>query len=94
MYSRGGLAEAGAALDAALAARLAGGEGLVVRAKADEHAYSCVLRTAGGHTYTARFSTRHGYNTLRLPFNTFRPALEADAPPLAPGAPRVLRACA
>lgn len=73
--------EDGAALDAA--------EALVVRLLGDEHAYSCVLRTKQGVTYTARFSTRHGYNTVRLPFNTFRPVV-MDDPPLQPGGRRVL----
>jgi len=63
---------------------LAGAEGLVLRVKADEHPYTCVLRTAGGALYTNKFSTRHGYNTLRLPFNIFRP-VNPDDPPLRPG---------
>lgn len=85
VYSRGGVAEVGAPLAMPDAAGLVGCEGLLVRARADEQSYTCVLRTAGGAAYTARFTTRPGYNTLRLPFNTFRPANQED-PPLQPGA--------
>lgn len=86
VYSRGGLAEVGAPLQLPYSdqAALDGAEALVVRLLADEHPYTCVLRTRGGITYTARFSTRHGYNTVRLPFNTFRPVV-MDDPPLQPG---------
>ncbi len=59
-------------------------EALVVRLLGDEHPYTCVLRTRAGITYTTRFATRHGYNTVRLPFNIFRPVV-VDDPPLQPG---------
>ena len=85
MYSRNGLAEVGAKLALKEAAGLGGCEGLVLRALSlDEHAYTCVLRTAAGHSYSAKFNTRLGYNTLRLPFNQFR-ALGQEDPPLQPG---------
>lgn len=84
VYSRGGLAEVGAALEAKRAAELRGSEGLLLRVRADEHAYTCVVRTASGATHTAKFSTRLGYSTVRLPFNTFR-SVSQDDPPLSPG---------
>jgi hypothetical protein len=85
VYSRNGLAEVGAKLALKEAAGLGGCEGLVLRALSlDEHAYTCVLRTSAGHSYSAKFNTRLGYNTLRLPFNQFR-ALSQEDPPLQPG---------
>ncbi len=84
MYSRGGIAEVGAPLQLPEGESLEGADGLVLRLRADEHAYTCVLRVAGGALYTNRFGTRVGYNTLRLPFNTFRP-VNADDPLLRPG---------
>ncbi|KAL4450724.1 hypothetical protein ABPG77_001080 [Micractinium sp. CCAP 211/92] len=83
VYSRGGIAEVGAPLQLPEGESLEGADGLVLRVRADEHAYTCVLRVAGGALYTNRFGTRVGYNTLRLPFNTFRP-VNADDPPLRP----------
>ncbi|EFN51818.1 hypothetical protein CHLNCDRAFT_59780 [Chlorella variabilis] len=83
VYSRSGLAEVGAQLQLADADTLAGCEGLVLRVRADEHPYTCVVRTAST-LYTCKFNTRPGYNTVRLPFNTFRPASQEDLP-LQPG---------
>ncbi|KAL4433778.1 hypothetical protein ABPG75_000219 [Micractinium tetrahymenae] len=83
VYSRGGSAEVGAPLQLPAGESLQGAEGLVLRLRSDEHAYTCVLRAAGGMLYTNRFGTRTGYNTLRLPFNTFRPVNPED-PPLRP----------
>lgn len=86
VYSRGGLAEVGARLQPAHAEHVFGdSEGVVVRCRADDHVYSCVVRTTGGATYATKFSTRTGYNTQRLPWNTFRP-LAQEEPPLVPGA--------
>lgn len=84
VYSRGGLAEVGAPLRLPEGESLEGSDGLVLRLRSDEHPYTCVLRAAGGRLYTNRFGTREGYNTLRLPFNTFRP-VNAEDPPLRPG---------
>jgi hypothetical protein len=84
VYTRGGLAEVGAPLEPPRAAELRGSEGLLLRVRADEHAYTCVVRTAAGATHTTKFSTRSGYSTVRLPFNTFRPVSQDD-PPLVPG---------
>ena len=36
-----------------------------------------------GREYTSRVQTRHGYATVRVPFNSFR-AVEPGAPPLDP----------
>lgn len=83
VYSRGGLAEVGAPLRLPEGESLEGSDGLVLRLRSDEHPYTCVLRAAGGRLYTNRFGTREGYNTLRLPFNTFRP-VNAEDPPLRP----------
>ncbi|KAI7843407.1 hypothetical protein COHA_003004 [Chlorella ohadii] len=86
VYSRGGLAEVGAPVQLPYEdpAALNASEALVVRLLGDEHPYTCVLRTRAGITYTTRFATRHGYNTVRLPFNIFRPVV-VDDPPLQPG---------
>ena len=84
VYSRGGLAEVGAQLQLPSSESLHGSEGLVVRVRADEHPYTFVVRTSGGSLYSAKFTTRPGYSTVRLPFNTFRPAAQED-PPLQPG---------
>lgn len=84
VYSRGGIAEVGAPLQLPVGESLEGADGVVLRLRSDEHPYTCVLRAAGGAVYTNRFGTRNGYNTLRLPFNTFRP-VNAEDPPLRPG---------
>jgi hypothetical protein len=78
------MAEVGAPLQLWPGESLGGCEGLVVRLRADEHAYTCVLRTQAGVVYSQRFTPRLGYNTLRLPFNAFR-AAAPNAPPLQPG---------
>ncbi|KAL4853981.1 Glutamate-1-semialdehyde 2 [Chlorella vulgaris] len=84
VYSRGGMAEVGAQLQLPPSQTLHGCEGVVLRTRADEHAYTCVLRTSSGGQYGAKFNTRPGYNTIRLPFNAFRPA-STDGVPLQPG---------
>lgn len=63
----------------------------MLRLRADEHAYTCVLRTSSGGQYGAKFNTRPGYNTIRLPFNAFRPA-STDGVPLQPGKIAMLEA--
>ena len=85
IYSRGALAEVGAPLVLPHAEGLGGTEGLVLRVLGDGHPYTMLLRTAEGNSYAAKFQTREGYSSLRLPFNLFRP-LAPDAPPLEPGA--------
>lgn len=74
--SRGAYAEVGADITSRLPkgdSRTAGTEGLSLRLRGDGHSYTCILRCAGGHRYAARFPTRNGYMTVRLPFATFRP---------------------
>lgn len=56
------------------------------------HSHACpfcitapsLLLLRAGATYTTKFNTRKGYNTLRLPFNSFR-SVNPEDPPLRPG---------
>ncbi len=75
LAARGALAEVGAELSP----RLPGGEhrtvnteGLVLRVRGDGHAYLLILATEEGHRYGARFPTREGYLSVRLPYAAFR----------------------
>jgi len=60
---------------------LANTEGLLMRALGDSNTYTCILTTQSGSQYSARFNTKRGYSTIRLPFNTFRP-LDINDPPV------------
>jgi uncharacterized protein YbjT (DUF2867 family) len=72
VYSRDGYAQVGAPLQELPHGKsLSGTEGLVIRLLGDAHQYSAVVETADARTYTARFPTRTGYSTIRLPWNTF-----------------------
>lgn len=73
--TRGACAEVGADISERLPrgeSRTAGTEGLSMRLRGDGHTYTCILRTSDGLKYAARFPTRNGYSTVRLPFATFR----------------------
>ncbi|PNW73930.1 hypothetical protein CHLRE_13g578650v5 [Chlamydomonas reinhardtii] len=86
LMSRGALAEVGAQLAAKLPGgehRTAGTEGLVLRVRGDAHSYLLILETSEGHRYGARFPTREGYLTVRLPYAAFRSEYQ-DQPPLDP----------
>lgn len=52
---------------------------------AHHHDPALYLRAGEGHTYVARFTTRVGYLTVRLPWTSFRPTQEG-LPPLNPEA--------
>lgn len=47
------------------------------------HGISLLTLFRSGAKYSSRFNTTLGYNTLRLPFNTFRP-LDFSNPPVNP----------
>ncbi|KAG2500720.1 hypothetical protein HYH03_001485 [Edaphochlamys debaryana] len=84
--TRGAIAEVGASLTEALPGgehRTAGTEGLVLRVRGDGHSYLTILESAEGHRYGARFPTREGYLTVRLPFAAFRSEYQGQ-PPLDP----------
>lgn len=86
VYSRDGYAQVGAPLQELPHGKsLSGTEGLVIRLLGDAHQYSAVVETADARTYTARFPTRTGYSTIRLPWNTFLAGKDVeDASPLDP----------
>ncbi|GFR47429.1 hypothetical protein Agub_g9149 [Astrephomene gubernaculifera] len=86
LTQRGAFAEVGAALHALLPGgehRTAGTEGLVLRIRGDAHTYLFILQTQEGHRYGARFPTREGYLTVRLPYAAFRAEFQGQ-PPLDP----------
>jgi len=86
--TRGAYADVGADISAPLPhgeSRTAGTEAIALRVRGDGHTYACIVSTAEGQRYAARFPTRNGYLTVRLPFTTFRPEFP-DHPPLNPGA--------
>jgi uncharacterized protein YbjT (DUF2867 family) len=80
VFSRDGYAEVGAALGALPhGGSLAGAEGLLLRVLGDGQAYSVVAEDAGGAAYAAKFVTRPGWATVRLPFSLFAPVRAASA---------------
>lgn len=84
--SRGAIAEVGARLLPILPGgehRTAGTEGIVMRLRGDSHAYLCILETDEGFRFGARFPTREGYLTVRLPYAAFRSEYQGQ-PPLDP----------
>eukprot|EP00798_Chlamydomonas_sp_ICE-L_P007042 gene7042-138_t len=83
---RGAIAEVGAKMTPLLPEgehRTKATEGLVLRVRGDGHQYTCVLRTTEGFRFAARFPTRTGYLTVRLPYSAFRSETMAQLP--APG---------
>ncbi|EFJ50271.1 hypothetical protein VOLCADRAFT_58555 [Volvox carteri f. nagariensis] len=86
LMSRGAIAEVGARLPPRLPGgehRTAGTEGIVLRARGDAHSYLCILETDDGYRYGARFPTKEGYLTVRLPYAAFRSEYQGQ-PPLDP----------
>lgn len=87
LYQRGAIAEVGAPMDSTLPKgehRTSGTEGLALRIKGDGHIFTLVVRTERKETYSARFLTRPGYLTVRLPFTAFRCESKDKAGPLKP----------
>ncbi|GLC35476.1 hypothetical protein PLESTB_000203300 [Pleodorina starrii] len=87
LMSRGAIAEVGARLAPTLPGgqhRTAGTEGIVMRVRGDGHAYLAILESEDGYRYGARFPTREGYLTVRLPYAAFRSEYQGQ-PPLDPG---------
>ena len=82
VYARNGTAEARGPLVLEDGYDLGRYEGLVLRVCGDGKPYVLVA-LAQGRLYTARFGTRAGWSTTRLPFAAFGPANPAD-PPLDP----------
>lgn len=78
VYSRDGYAEVGAPLELPHGGSLEGAEGLLLRVMGDGQSYSAVIETVTGATYFAKFTTRLGYSTVRLPFNTFIPGKDVE----------------
>ncbi|GLI61801.1 hypothetical protein VaNZ11_004303 [Volvox africanus] len=86
LTTRGAIAEVGARLPPTLPGgehRTAGTEGVVLRVRGDAHSYLCILETDDGYRYGARFPTREGYLTVRLPYAAFRSEYQGQ-PPLDP----------
>lgn len=78
--SRGGIAEASGDLKPVYDGEsLANCEGLLLRLGGDGNQYTVTLVTEDNALYSAKLNTRAGYQTARLPFNTFRP-VNTDAP--------------
>ena len=72
VYSRDGFAQLGAPmLELPHGKDLSGTEGLLLRLLGDNHQYTAIVETTDGSTYSTKFSTRKGYATIRLPWNTF-----------------------
>jgi len=53
--------------------RLSDSEGIVVRLRGDGNLYAIVCTMDDGQKYAARFVTKWGYSTIRIPFTLFRP---------------------
>lgn len=86
LYQREAVAEVGATLASLMPKgehRTADTEGIVMRLRGDGKQYACVLKTAGGHRYAARFPSRVGYLHVRMPWTAFR-AEGPNQPPLNP----------
>lgn len=83
LMARGAIAEVGARISSKLPGgdhRMAHTEGLALRVRGDGHFYLCIVETVGGARYGARFPTRPGYLTVRLPYAAFRSEFQGQPP--------------